>query len=130
VARPRPSDVQAAYFVATGVWPIVHLGSFIAVTGPKHDRWLVQTFGGLIAAIGLAMLASRDVREASRFGGAAAVALTAAEVAFIKAGRIRPIYLADAALELAFAATAARRLVRRPGPAAHGGNPVTSGRRS
>jgi hypothetical protein len=31
--------VQGVYFLLTGVWPIVHLPSFLAVTGPKTDLW-------------------------------------------------------------------------------------------
>ena len=40
--------VQAGYFVVTGVWPIVHMRSFLAVTGPKTDLWLVKTIGVLV----------------------------------------------------------------------------------
>jgi hypothetical protein len=29
----------------TGVWPILRLRSFEAVTGPKKERWLVKTMG-------------------------------------------------------------------------------------
>ena len=34
--------IQGLYFFFTSVWPIVHMSSFLAVTGPKHDLWLVQ----------------------------------------------------------------------------------------
>lgn len=33
---------QGVYFGATGLWPILHLPSFLFVTGPKIDTWLVQ----------------------------------------------------------------------------------------
>jgi hypothetical protein len=33
--------VQGAFYVATGVWALVDLDSFMAVTGPKTDLWLV-----------------------------------------------------------------------------------------
>jgi hypothetical protein len=107
----RPSDLQAAYFIGTGLWPIVHLGSFMAVTGRKRDTWLVQTFGALIAAVGTAMLASRRDASAPRgVGSAVGLALAGAEAVFVARRRIRPIYLADAALELAFVAAHAARL--------------------
>jgi hypothetical protein len=50
---------QAVYFVLTGVWPIVHVRSFMAVTGHKRDVWLVKTLGVLITVVGavLAMAA-------------------------------------------------------------------------
>lgn len=40
--------VQGLYFVITGVWPLVHIESFLYVTGPKIDIWLVKTVGILI----------------------------------------------------------------------------------
>jgi hypothetical protein len=111
---PRLSDVQALYFIGTGIWPIMHLRSFEAVTGPKRDDWLVKTFGALVAAIGVAMVSSRDeATSAERIGLASAAALICAEVVFAGRGRIRPIYLADAALEAGFAAAAARTISRR-----------------
>ena len=41
---------EGVYFFLTGVWPVVHLPSFIAVTGPKRDLWLVRTVGLLIGS--------------------------------------------------------------------------------
>lgn len=35
-------------YVVSGVWLIVHSHSFERVTGPKADRWLVKTVGGLL----------------------------------------------------------------------------------
>ncbi len=43
---------QGALYVATGVWPLLHMPSFEAVTGPRLERWLVQTVGVLVASIG------------------------------------------------------------------------------
>jgi hypothetical protein len=53
---------QGLFYVTSGLWPVVHYPSFEAATGPKVDRWLVKTIGGLIAAVGVALLAgsSRD----------------------------------------------------------------------
>ena len=48
--------VQGSYYLLTGLWPVVHLRSFEAVTGPKVDKWLVKTFGALTGAVGAALL--------------------------------------------------------------------------
>ena len=48
---------QGVYYLVTGIWPLVHMGSFQRVTGPKVDGWLVQTAGVLITAIGATLLA-------------------------------------------------------------------------
>jgi hypothetical protein len=57
--------MQSGFFVATGLWPIVHPSSFLAVTGPKRDIWLVKTFGALVAAVGVGLAAGarRDVKD-------------------------------------------------------------------
>src|SRR5215475_2368904 len=54
--RRDPAEIQGAYLLATGVWPVVHLRSFEWTTGPKLEGWLVKTLGGLIAAIGTTLL--------------------------------------------------------------------------
>lgn len=46
---------QALLYLATGLWPVIHLRSFLSVTGPKTDLWLVESFGLLIAAFGLVL---------------------------------------------------------------------------
>jgi hypothetical protein len=111
-----PLRLQAAYYLVSGIWPIVHLRSFMALTGPKRDTWLVQTFGALVAALGSALLASTRSPErvaATRVGVASALALAAADTVFVARRRIRPVYLLDALAELWLVAG----LVRR-GPAA------------
>jgi hypothetical protein len=108
-ARIDPLTVQAAYYLATGLWPVVHLRSFMALTGPKHDTWLVQTFGVLVFGIGASLALGRsDRRLSAMLGSTCALGLALCEIVFVARRRIRPIYLADAALELAFAAAIVR----------------------
>src|SRR5688572_6475587 len=99
---------QGIFYVATGLWPIVSLRSFEAVTGRKRDKWLVQTTGGLIAAVGIALIAgafeARRSRVTQTLGIASAASLAAADLYFVSRGEIGPIYLGDAALESAFIA--------------------------
>jgi energy-converting hydrogenase Eha subunit E len=108
--------VQAAYYFVSGVWPIVSLGTFEYVTGPKTDDWLVHTVGLLLAAIGLTIATAIRVGEVGApicvlaFG--TAFALAAIEVFYVAAGVIGSIYLLDAAIELALAFALAWTLVR------------------
>ena len=102
------------YYMATGLWPILHLPSFVAVTGPKQDTWLVQVFGAFIAAVGFSAILHRDAGPASAgVGLSTALVLAAGDVFFVARRRIRPTYLLDAVVEVALAAGLARRLVRR-----------------
>ena len=100
--RPIPL-VQGIFFVTTGLWPIVHLRSFEAVTGPKVDKWLVRTIGGLIAAVGTALIAGAFEPRSSRalrvLGIGSAAALGLADIIYVARGRISKIYLGDAVIE-------------------------------
>jgi hypothetical protein len=101
-----PLRLQGTYYLATGIWPIVSLRSFVALTGPKHDTWLVRTFGALVAAVGFALLrAPADDETASRLAVGSAATLAASEVVFVARRRISPIYLGDAVVEAVLAAS-------------------------
>jgi hypothetical protein len=95
---------QGAYFLVTGLWPLVSLRTFYAVTGPKRDGWLVQTVGSMIACVGSTLLlgARRPSvpPEVKWLGASCAAALMAVDVLFVRQRRIPRIYLADAVAEL------------------------------
>jgi hypothetical protein len=95
---------QGAYWLATGVWPILHIKSFEAITGPKDDKWLVKTAGLLISCIGGFLLykgLSQKTDDADlALGVSSAAALTAIDVWYTAEGKISPIYLADAVTEV------------------------------
>jgi hypothetical protein len=95
---------QGAYFLVTGLWPLVSLKSFYAVTGPKRDGWLVQTVGSMIACIGGTLLLGARRRtvpaEVRWLATSSGAALLAVDVVFVRRRRIPRIYLADAAAEL------------------------------
>jgi hypothetical protein len=102
------------YYIGTGLWPILHLPSFLAVTGPKQETWLVQVFGAFIASVGFSAILHRNSGPASAgVGLSAALVLAAGDVFFVARRRIRPTYLLDAVVEVVLAAGLARRLVRR-----------------
>lgn len=50
--------IQGIYWSITGIWPLLHMPSFIWVTGPKTDLWLVRTVGILILVVGLVLLSA------------------------------------------------------------------------
>jgi hypothetical protein len=96
---------QAGYYAVTGIWPLIHLPSFEAVTGPKTDDWLVHMVGLLAAAIGvpLGMAAMRDrcrVPEVVVLAVTSALAFAAIDLWYGITGRISRIYLADAVVQL------------------------------
>lgn len=107
---PRSAPfVQGVFYVATGLWPIVHLRSFERVTGPKFDKWLVRTMGGLVTAVGVALIVGAFERRPSTaikmLGLGSALALGLADVVHAARGRISKVYFGDALAEGALAAT-------------------------
>jgi hypothetical protein len=103
-SRPRESLALAhgLYYVLTGLWPIISMRSFEAVTGPKRDGWLVRMVGLLAVVIGLAVLRGRE-RPDPILAVGAPLAFAAIDATYVARGRISRVYLAEAAAELAFA---------------------------
>ena len=100
--------VQGAYYLVTGVWPIVSMRTFERITGPKTDKWLVKTVGILVSAIGATLvlggLRRSNQLETKVLAVASAGALTAIDVTYVAKRRIAPVYLLDALAEVAFIA--------------------------
>lgn len=93
------AGAQAAYYIGTGLWSILHRRSFEAVSGPKHDYWLVRTVGALAIAVGAA-LGGAAVTGRRREGAVLAIASGIAFVAsdFQAARASSRVYLGDALL--------------------------------
>ena len=108
VRTSRTAQVQGAYFLATGLWPLLDRRSFERVTGPKADFWLAQTVGALVGVVGgvllLAEKRNRITRELELLGMGSAASLGLVDIVFSLRGRISKVYLLDAALEAALVA--------------------------
>lgn len=94
---------QGTYYAVAGIWPILHIDSFMMVTGPKTDIWLVHTVGLLLVAVGvvlcLAAYRQRLTLEMIVLAAGAALALTAIDLVYTWKGMISTVYLLDAAVE-------------------------------
>jgi hypothetical protein len=99
--------VQGVYYLVTGLWPLFHISSFEAVTGPKTDDWLVQTVGVLAAVIGAALIIGcrrRPGVDVVVLAVLAAIGFAAVDVVFVFRGVISRIYLVDAVVQALFLA--------------------------
>ena len=94
--RRTLAAVQAAYYLPTAVTPFVSRSAFERVTGPKTEWWLVLTVSALVGAVGASLAVS--VR-----GAGAAAGLGLIDVIYVSRGRISPVYLLDAAVQLPMA---------------------------
>lgn len=106
--RPSLSAIallQGVYYLVTGLWPLLHMRSFLAVTGPKTDLWLVRTVGVLVSVIGGQLIVERRrplsalwLALGSCFG------LAAIDAYYSLRGRISAVYLLDSLAEIGIAA--------------------------
>jgi hypothetical protein len=91
---------QGAYYIITGVWPLLSRRSFERVTGPKTDFWLVRTVGLVLATAGtvLVMAGARKhiTPEIGTLAVGNAAGLAAIDVIYSAKGRISPIYAVEA----------------------------------
>lgn len=104
VTRRSMAAGQGVFYLATGIWPLLNMESFEAVTGPKRDRWLVKTVGALVAVTG-ALLSAGAVRgrvsgDLVALAAGEAAALTGIDVIYASKGRISKVYLLDALAEV------------------------------
>jgi uncharacterized membrane protein len=95
--------LQSIYFIVTGIWPLISMKTFLIVTGPKTDLWLVQTVGILILVIGLTLLYASIHRVRNSpiifLAIASSLALAIVDITFYLNGTIGSVYLLDAGLE-------------------------------
>ncbi|HEX8683248.1 MAG TPA: hypothetical protein VF707_13095 [Ardenticatenaceae bacterium] len=92
--------VQAVVYIATGIWPFASMRTFLLVTGPKVDLWLVKTVGALVtvigAVIGLAGIRRQRSPEVALLAIGSAATLTGIDVYYVAKRRISRVYLLDA----------------------------------
>jgi len=106
------ATIQGVYFFATGIWPLIHVASFQAVTGRKTDNWtgseadhwLLNTVSVLIVAISIPLLMAAWRNSFSPeiivLAMGTALALTGIDFVYVSRGVIAKIYLLDAAAEI------------------------------
>lgn len=99
--------IQGIYTLVTALWPILHIESFMWVSGYKVDVWLVKTVSVLLLAIAVALLLTIYSKEENYPIGVLAL-FTSAGLAYVDFyyalnDRIWNIYMADGIAEIIFA---------------------------
>lgn len=92
--------LQGIYYTITGIWPLLHIRSFVAVTGDKTDIWLVKMVGLLAASIGIYLIYSIKQQPAKLLSILSAFSFGVIDVYYVYQNVISPIYLSDAVVEL------------------------------
>ncbi len=107
---------QGAYFIVTGIWPLLNMESFLTATGPKQDTWLVEMVGLLAASIGLTFVVSSlgKQRLPTLLGYAVATSFLIMDIVYFASGVMGRIYLLDAAIQFVFIMVMTLLLLRKP----------------
>jgi hypothetical protein len=95
--------IQSGYYLLTALWAIIDINSFIAVTGPKTDIWLVKTTAAMIITISLT-LGSYLFMQGNRFpaiilGSISAFSFAIIDFYYVAENVISNIYILDGIFE-------------------------------
>jgi hypothetical protein len=97
--------IQITYYYLTALWPLIHIRSFILVSGPKDDLWLVKTVSVLLLAVCNTLLAVLLLNNCNIYAGVLAMNVCCGfiiiEIHYVRKGTISPVYLLDAVVQLA-----------------------------
>jgi hypothetical protein len=107
--RPKPIAllwIQGLYFLLPSIWPLLHMPSFLVVTGPKTDLWLVRTVAILLTVISLTFLTAAYRKQYQPAIGVlalgSAAGMAGVDLYYALNDRIWDTYLIDAAGEVLF----------------------------
>ena len=96
--------VQGLFYLATGIWPLLSMETFLKVTGLKTDLWLVMTVGAILAVIGAVLILAVSIGEINAslvvLAMGSAFVLAFVEIIYVAQQVIPLVYLGDAFLEL------------------------------
>lgn len=96
--------IQGVYYGITGLWGLLHIESFMKVTGPKFDIWLVKMVSVLIIVISIVLITSgyrKNVTlEIIILAIGSAIGFIAIDVYYVAIDRIDSVYLLDALAEV------------------------------
>jgi len=98
--------IQSFYFLITALWPLLHMRSFLKITGPKTDLWLVRTVAVLLLAIStcffLSLLSGELSLPVRALAAVSAALLAMIDFYYSLKGTISKVYLIDGVLEILF----------------------------
>jgi hypothetical protein len=99
--------IQGFYTFITALWAIIDIDSFMEITGPKTDLWLVKTVSIVLVAVGLTLLAHLKHSEHPVLPAIVLGCFTSAGLAFIdffysSSNTISFVYATDGIIEVFF----------------------------
>ena len=97
---------QGSYMLLTALWALIDIKSFVQVTGPKTDIWLVKTVSVLLIPISVCFFLNAMVRThplpVILMGISASFGLSFIDFYYTANDTIKWVYTLDGILELVF----------------------------
>jgi hypothetical protein len=97
-------SIQSLYCFITAVWPIIHIESFMEVTGYKTDIWLVKTVGALLIPVSICLFMhlfiKTDKRPAVALASLTCVAFICIDFYYALNDVISDIYQLDGVIQI------------------------------
>src|SRR5215212_957320 len=91
--------IQGVYTFITAIWGLVDIQSFMMVSGPKMDIWLVKTVSVLLVAIAitwfLTLYFNWDIMPCALLALTTTSGLAAIDFYYALKGTIRWVYMVD-----------------------------------
>lgn len=95
--------IQGIYYLITAIWPLADINSFLSVTGPKTDVWLVKTVAALLIPVSLTILAGLRKRKNATssivLATTSAMAFLIIDFYYSLNGTIGSIYMVDGVVQ-------------------------------
>lgn len=99
---------QSLYTLVTALWALIDIDSFMAVTGPKTDIWLVKTVAVILIPISFCLISAcfvhTNLLPIAVLSITLATGLIIIEIYYTGRGTISKIYLADTVMQSGFIA--------------------------
>ena len=99
--------IQGIYTLLTALWALIDIESFMVLTGPKTDVWLVKTVSIVLLAFSLGLITQIFIRSNPLLVIIPAminsIGLAGIDFYYSSLGTISGIYRADGILEIVFA---------------------------
>jgi hypothetical protein len=97
---------QGIYTILTSLWPIIHIKSFLFITGPKTDVWLVKLVSLLLLCMGISFLMEVSQKHLSvtikQLALNSAVVLFVVDLYYSYYNIIPEVYVIDGFIQLLF----------------------------
>ena len=96
--------LQSGYYLATALWGILDIESFMEVSGPKTDIWLVKTVSVVLLSVCICLLSGLLLAEYSLpifiLGSTSAIALAIIDFRYTSDDTIKWVYAIDGVVQV------------------------------